>query len=85
MKQDSYGYPFVASNLKTYWNDRTIIKTDGERLDAGRLANYRKLLKEARYVGLNSKQLEREKINEMLSGFSSLKQARDYIKHKHKG
>jgi ribosome biogenesis GTPase / thiamine phosphate phosphatase len=53
-------------------------------LDVDRLANYRKLLKEARYVGLNSKQLEREKINEMFSGFGSLKQARDYIKHKSK-
>lgn len=53
-------------------------------LDPGRLANYRKLLREARYVGLNAKQLEREKINEMFSGFGSLKQARDYIKHKSK-
>ncbi|MBM4236812.1 MAG: ribosome small subunit-dependent GTPase A [Firmicutes bacterium] len=53
-------------------------------LDPKRLANYRKLLREAKYVGLNSKQLEREKINEMFSGFGSLKQARDYIKHKSK-
>ena len=53
-------------------------------LDSKRLANYRKLLKEAKYVGLNAKQLEREKINEMFSGFGSLKQARNYIKHKHK-
>lgn len=53
-------------------------------LDPKRLANYRKLLKEAKYVGLNAKQLEREKINEMFSGFGSLKQARDYIKHKSK-
>jgi ribosome biogenesis GTPase / thiamine phosphate phosphatase len=53
-------------------------------LDAERLANYRKLLKEAKYVGLNAKQLERKKINEMFSGFGSLKQARDYIKHKNK-
>jgi len=55
-----------------------------DRLDADRLTNYRKLLKEARYVGLNSKQLEREKINEMFSDFGSLKQARDYIKQKSK-
>jgi len=53
-------------------------------LDPKRLANYRKLLREAKYVDLNSKQLEREKINEMFSGFGSLKQARDYIKHKSK-
>jgi ribosome biogenesis GTPase len=53
-------------------------------LDPKRLANYRKLLKEAKYVGLNAKQLEREKINEMFSGFGSLRQARDYIKRKNK-
>lgn len=53
-------------------------------LSADRLANYRKLLKEARYVGLNSKQVEREKIVEMTSGFGSLKQARNYIKNKSK-
>ena len=53
-------------------------------LDSKRLANYRKLLKEAKYIGLNAKQLEREKINEMFSGFGSLKQARNYIKHKYK-
>lgn len=53
-------------------------------LDPERLANYRKLLKEAKYIGLNAKQVEREKLNEMFSGFGSLKQARDYIKHKSK-
>ncbi len=61
-----------------------LLAVEEGKLDAERLANYRKLLKEARYVGLNSKQLEREKINEMFSGIGGLKQFRDYIKYTHK-
>ncbi|HBQ26114.1 MAG TPA: ribosome small subunit-dependent GTPase A [Syntrophomonas sp.] len=49
-----------------------------------RLISYRKLKKEAKYEGLNSKQIEKEKINEMFSGFGGIKNARDYIKSKNK-
>lgn len=49
-----------------------------------RLQSYKKLKKEARYEGLNSKQIEKEKINEMFAGFGGIKNARDYIKSKNK-
>ncbi len=57
---------------------------DAGELDPGRLESYRKLEKEARYDGLNAKQIEKEKINEMFSGFGGMKNARNYIKHKNK-
>lgn len=50
-----------------------------------RLSSYKKLKKEAKYEGLNSKQIEKEKINEMYSGFGGMKNARNYIKSKYKG
>ncbi|MFO8191815.1 MAG: ribosome small subunit-dependent GTPase, partial [Bacillota bacterium] len=53
-------------------------------LDEKRLENYHKLKKEARYEGLNSREIEKEKITEMFSGFGGVKNARDYIKHKSK-
>jgi len=49
-----------------------------------RLLNYKKLKKEAKYDGLNSKQIEKEKINEMFSEFGGIKNARDYVKSKNK-
>lgn len=49
-----------------------------------RLQSYKKLKKEAKYEGLNSKQIEKEKITEMFSGFGGMKNARDYIKSKSK-
>lgn len=49
-----------------------------------RLQSYKKLKKEAKYEGLNSKQIEKEKIAEMFSGFGGIKNARDYIKSKNK-
>lgn len=51
-------------------------------LPAERLESYNKLKKEARYEGLNSKMIEREKINEMFSGFGGIKNARKFIKEK---
>jgi ribosome biogenesis GTPase len=45
-----------------------------------RLNSYKKLKKEAKYEGLNSKQIEKEKIKEMFSGFGGIKNARDYAK-----
>lgn len=49
-----------------------------------RLNSYKKLKKEAKYEGLNSKQIEKEKIKEMFSGFGGIKNARDYAKEKNK-
>lgn len=48
------------------------------------LQNYKKLKKEAKYEGLNSKQIEKEKIAEMFADFGGMKNARDYIKSKNK-
>ena len=50
-----------------------------------RLDSYRKLKKEAKYEGLNAKQIEKEKIRDMFAGFGGMKNARDYIKSKTKG
>ena len=49
-----------------------------------RLENYRKLKKEVRYEGLNAKQIEKEKVNAMFSGFGGIKNARDFAKNKNK-
>lgn len=49
-----------------------------------RLQSYNKLKKEAKYEGLNSKQIEKEKITEMFADFGGMKNARDYIKSKNK-
>ncbi len=45
-----------------------------------RLQSYKKLKKEAKYEGMNSKQIEKEKINDMFSEFGGIKNARDYVK-----
>lgn len=49
-----------------------------------RLESYRKLKREAKYDGLNSKQLESIKLNEMFSEVGGMKNARKYIKGKNK-
>lgn len=54
---------------------------DGE-LSMERLMSYKKLKKEAKYEGLDSKQIEKEKINQMFSGFGGMKNAKKYIKNK---
>lgn len=51
-------------------------------LTVERLENYHKLEKEAKYDGLDSKQIEKEKISEMFREFGSMKNARDFIKGK---
>ncbi|MDW7739009.1 MAG: GTPase RsgA [Bacillota bacterium] len=53
-------------------------------ITAKRLENYLKLKKEARYDGLDSKQIEKAKIDEMFSGFGGIKNARDFVKNKNK-
>jgi ribosome biogenesis GTPase len=49
-----------------------------------RLQSYLKLKKEAKYEGMNSKQIEKEKINTMFSEFGGIKNARKYAKSKNK-
>jgi ribosome biogenesis GTPase len=53
-------------------------------LDIERLENYRKLQRELKYSELNSKQLEREKINEMFGSMGAMKEAQRFIKSKNK-
>lgn len=53
-------------------------------LSEKRFESYLKLKKEARYEGLNAKQIEKEKITEMFSGFGGIKNARAFIKNKNK-
>jgi ribosome biogenesis GTPase / thiamine phosphate phosphatase len=49
-----------------------------------RLQNYKKLKKEAKYEGLNSRQIEKEKITRMFADFGGIKNARDYMKSKNR-
>jgi len=56
---------------------------DGE-LTEKRLESYIKIKKEAKYDGLNSKQIETEKINTMFSGMGGMKNARKFIKEQSK-
>ncbi|WP_371380804.1 ribosome small subunit-dependent GTPase A [Sporomusa aerivorans] len=49
-----------------------------------RLESYKKLLKEACYAGLNSRQLEQEKIKNMFGGLGEMKQVMRYAKNKKK-
>ncbi len=49
-----------------------------------RLLSHKRLKKEARYEGLNSKQIEKEKIKDMFSPFGGIKNARALIKAKNK-
>lgn len=49
-------------------------------IDESRLLSYNKLKKEAKYEGMNSKLIEKEKMNDMYSSFGGTKNARDFIK-----
>lgn len=49
-----------------------------------RLDSYRKLKKEAKYEGLDSRQIEKEKLAVMFSEFDGVKNARDFIKSRKK-
>lgn len=53
-------------------------------LSAERLESYKKLKKEAKYDGLSSKLIEREKINDMFKGMGGMKNARNFIKSKNR-
>ena len=54
------------------------------RLSSGRLQSYAKLQKELSYQGMNSRQLEQEKIGRMFKEVGGIKQARELGKHKQK-
>lgn len=53
-------------------------------LSPERFANYRKLRKEARYEGLNSRQIEAEKIAAMFAEVGGIKNARRFAKEKNR-
>ncbi len=53
-------------------------------LEPERLASYRKLKKEARYEGLNSRQIEAEKITAMFGPLGGIKNARRLAKEKNR-
>lgn len=53
-------------------------------LSAERLANYLKLKKEAKYDGLNAKQIEVEKLSCMFAELGGIKNARKFLKEKSK-
>ncbi|TEB04187.1 putative ribosome biogenesis GTPase RsgA [Pelotomaculum schinkii] len=62
------------------------VKTAIEKgiLSAERLGSYQKLQTELSYQGLNSRQLEHEKINRMFGGTGGMKQARSFFKEKNR-
>lgn len=53
-------------------------------LDEKRLVNYKKIQREEKYSTLNSKQLEKEKINQMFAEVGGIKQSRKFFKNKKK-
>ncbi|MFA5596566.1 MAG: ribosome small subunit-dependent GTPase A [Pusillimonas sp.] len=53
-------------------------------IDERRLQSCKKLDKEAKYEGLNSKQIEKEKIESMFAKVGGMKNARNLVKAKHK-
>ncbi|MCW2279133.1 ribosome small subunit-dependent GTPase A [Heliophilum fasciatum] len=54
------------------------------KLSEERLLNYLKLKKEAKYDGLDAKQIEIEKMNTMFAGMGGVKNARKFIKEQSK-
>ncbi len=55
-----------------------------DELDKRRFENYQKLKKEARYVGLNAKQIEKEKLNNMFSEVGGMKKVKKFIRSQKK-
>lgn len=53
-------------------------------LSLERLESYCKLRRETKYDGLNSKMIEKEKINEMFSGMGGMKNAKKFIKEQNR-
>jgi len=54
------------------------------KLDLRRLNSYRKLIKESTYNGLDSRQLENKKLNNMFGAFGGMKKIRKYIRENDK-
>lgn len=52
------------------------------RLDGERLASYLKLKKEGAYEGLESREIDRRKREEMYAGFDGVRNAREYVRSK---
>ena len=65
-------------------NCNVIKAIENGSLSEKRLESYKKLQNEVCYKGLNSRQLEQEKIKRMFGGKSAMKQAMDYVKSKNK-
>lgn len=57
---------------------------DDGLLSEGRLESYLKLKKEAKYEGLNSRQIETEKITAMFAGMGGIKNARKFAREKNR-
>ncbi len=53
-------------------------------LSIERLESYRKLIKETKYEGLNSKMIEKEKLNNMFSEIGGMKNARKFLNEQKK-
>lgn len=53
-------------------------------LSVDRLESYRKLIKEAKYEGLNSRMIEREKLNDMFREMGGMKSAKKFFKEQKK-
>lgn len=53
-------------------------------LSVERLENYRKLKREMKYEGLNSRMIEKEKISEMFNSVGGIKKARKFIKEQNR-
>ncbi|WP_234978485.1 ribosome small subunit-dependent GTPase A [Bacillus tuaregi] len=53
-------------------------------LSAERLESYRKLIKETKYEGLNSKMIEKEKLNSLFSEMGGIKNAKKFLKEQQK-
>ncbi len=51
-------------------------------LSEDRLESYQKLKKEAKYRGMNSRQIDKRKVDDMFSGFNGIKNAKKYIRSK---
>lgn len=58
------------------------LAVEAGELPPERLESYKKLQREIGYEGLNSRQLEQEKIKRMFGGMGEMKQAVRYAKNK---
>lgn len=57
---------------------------DNGIIDEGRLNGYKKIVKESRYEGMNFKQIEKEKVDNIYLEFSGVKNAKKFLKSNRK-